>query len=391
MSDLFSDLYRYRERERKNNYEDWLTECLAAILRSLPAEIFANFTSRLTGQSADAIAEIHPYISIATQVTIEREDLGLQRPDLIISIAAPKQEEKREPSQPWLLFENKIAHHVDEQELETGDVESQLHRYGRWLQKQKFSRLGLKQSLIFVTHRTPVPTDFPERANTLTPSPYGDLGRNPCTWGKIADMLKEVSKDCDDRLHFCALITAYQSFLEDHSMDDAYPEYRDFAALAGFVEIVQPFSKLVNEMIGKLDGLAPFYGRVVWAAAHEEEGTYSAFRYLAKDDRYDEHTYLATGIWFPDRGEGLYSEEIENKTGRPISFAPKVYIQFANDVDGELTAIKGTPEGDWYRINSDFFIFRDVSSFLPEPGDRAREILAWVETEGAKLKAILAS
>jgi len=58
MSDPFSVLYSYRERERKNNYEDWLIECLAAILRALPQAVFSDFMSRLTGQSADAIAEM---------------------------------------------------------------------------------------------------------------------------------------------------------------------------------------------------------------------------------------------------------------------------------------------------------------------------------------------
>lgn len=48
------------------------------------------------------------------------------------------------------------------------------------------------------------------------------------------------------------------------------------------------------------------------------------------------------------------------------------------------------PEGDWYRINSDFFTFRDIATFPPEPADAAGAILDWVEVEGAKLKSLLA-
>lgn len=114
VSELFTDLYRYRQREKKNNLEDWLTECVAAILRALPKPVFAAFASGLTGQSADSIANVFEDVSIATQVTIDRGTQGSQRPDLLISIAAPDEGDRKKPSQPWLLFENKVFHHVDE-------------------------------------------------------------------------------------------------------------------------------------------------------------------------------------------------------------------------------------------------------------------------------------
>lgn len=388
MSELFTDLYRYRQREKKNNLEDWLTECVAAILRALPKPVFAAFFSRLTGQSADSIANIFEDVSIATQVTVDRGAQGSQRPDLLISIAAPDRANSKRPSQPWLLFENKVFHHVDEEELDSGEIENQLHRYGAWLCEQDFDRADLSQALVFITHGTPAPDDF-RKPGPSHPS-YGSLGRVCETWGSLAKLMDEVSLGSSDDLHFRALMGAYQTFLEDHAMADDYPEYRDYAALADFIETVEPFKKLVNEMIGKLDGVAPFYGRVVWAAAEADEGTFNAHRYLAKEERFDEWTYLATGIWFPDRGEGLYAEEVEEIDEMPVSFAPKVYIQLANQEDDALTALEGQPEGDWYRINSDFFTFRDVASFPPEPSEAAAAILDWVEGEGAKLKTLLA-
>lgn len=388
MSDLFSDLYRYRQREGKNNYEDWLTECLAAILRALPKEPFSKFMSALTGQSENAIAQIHGDISISTQVTIGRGATRTQRPDLIISIAPMKQQGGCEPSQPWLLFENKVASHIDEQKTEVGDVENQLHRYGYWLQHQKFDRTGLIQGLVFVTHQTPVPEDF--ITNGSRHPAYETLGRNCTSWSQIACLLKDVCADASEQEHYRTLVAAYWCFLERHGMQDTYPEYRDFSALANFIEVVDPFTKLVNEMIGKLNGLAPSNGRVVWASADAEGGSFNAYRFLAKTERYDSNTYVATGIWFPDRGEGLYLEEIEEQTGRPVSFAPKVYIQLANEKDDALLALEGKPDKDWYRVYSDFFTFRDVASFPPEPSACSNAILNWVETEGAKLKVLLA-
>lgn len=388
MSKLFTDLYRYRQREKKNNLEDWLTECVAAILRALPKPVFAAFASRLTGQNADSIANIFEDVSIATQVTIGRGTQGSQRPDLLISIAAPDEGDRKKPSQPWLLFENKVFHHVDEEELDSGEIQNQLHRYGAWLSAQDFDQADLSQALVFVTHGTLAPDDFSKHGRSHPA--YGSLGRVCETWGSLAKLIDEVSSDFSDELHFRALLSALQTFLEDHGMADEYPEYRDYAALAGFIDTVEPFEKLVNEMFGKLDGVAPFYGRVIWASADADEGTFNTHRYLAKDDRFDEWTYLATGIWFPDRGEGFYAEDIENLHEVPVSLAPKVYIQLANREDDALTALKGQPEGDWHRLNSDFFTFRDVATFPPEPADAAAAILNWVEVEGAKLKSLLA-
>lgn len=389
MSDLFTDLYRYRQREKKNNFEDWLTECVAAILRSLPKSLFAEFVSRLTGQRSDDIENAYDDISIATQVTIERGATGTQRPDLLISIAAPEKEGKKEPSQPWLLFENKVFHHVDEQELESGEIENQLHRYGTWLSNQPFDRPQLKQTLVFITHGTPAPSDF--KVTSSSNPAYSELDTQEKTWSKVAEILDEITADYDSALHFRVLISAYRSFLKEHGMADEYPEYRDYAALASFTETVERFNKLVNEMIGKLDGVAPFAGRVNWASVDAEWGTYEASRYLAKDKRYDGDTYLATGIWFPDRGDGFYSDDVEEQDRKPVTLAPKIYIQLANRTDDALNGLAGKPEGNWYRPRSDFFTFRDVASFPPDPAEAAAAILNWVETEGAKLSALIAS
>ena len=388
MSELFTDLYRYRQREKKNNLEDWLTECVAAIFRALPKPVFAAFFSRLTGQSADSIANVFEDVLIATQVTIGRETQGSQRPDLLISIAAPDEGDRRKPGQPWLLFENKVFHHVDEEELDSGEIQNQLHRYGAWLSAQDFDRADLSQALVFVTHGTPAPDDF--RKHGRSHPAYGSLGRVCETWGSLTKLIDEVSSDFSDDLHFRALLSALQTFLEDHGMADEYPEYRDYAALAGFIDTVEPFKKLVNEMFGKLDGVAQFYGRVIKASADAEEGTFHAHRYLAEEERFDEWTFLSTGIWFPDRGEGFYAEDIEKVDKMPVSLSPKVYIQLANGEDDALTALEGKPDEDWYRLNSDFFTFRDIATFPPEPADAAAAILDWVEVEGAKIKSLLA-
>ena len=380
MTQLFSDLYRYRQREKKQSKEDWLTECLAAALRALPNDTVAEVLARLTGQPQDAIATAGGELSIATQVNVGRGEhvSSTQRPDMLISIGA----------QPWLLFENKVSHNVDQQELEAGELESQLHRYGKWLSRQPFTVPGLKPGLVFVTHYTPVPADFMDRRGRHPA--YGELSRHCSTWGHLARILDAASNGMPDTLHARALIKSYIDYLEEHGMANDYPDYKDLSGLGMFIDKADAFDKLVNGMMDRLKDLAPFAGNVKWAGAHSDEGTYSSHRWLRPEERFDKETFVATGIWFPDRGEGWYGEDVEDQTGEPVAPSPKVYLQLANSADDALNGLEGVPGEEWLRLNSDFFVFRDFASFPVDPTDRAIAIFTWLDVECAKLKSVLA-
>lgn len=379
MSDLFHDLYRFRERETKENEEDWLTECLAGVLRSLPEKCLISFFSAITGQSPSFIATVASQLAIQTQVTIQRgsNTTDRQRPDMIVFI----------DREPWLLFENKVSHGVDEVETEGGRLESQMHRYGEWLRRQPFSTPGLSPALVFVTHHTAVPADFLDSA-TEHPS-YVGLGRHCSTWSHVGRLLDAVTSTLDESLHARVLVLAFQRYLEKHKMANDYPEYNDLAGLGLFVETVDRFSKLVDGMIDRLRGLVPFGGNVSWARAESEHGIYTAYRYLKPSAQWDANTYVAVGIWFPELGNGWYAEDIEELTGTAVSPSPKLYLQLANDEDDALTKIAGVPDEKWLRINSDLFLYRDFASFPGDPTERAIAIFAWVDTQGARLKRLL--
>ena len=82
MSDLFMNLYRYRERINKSNLEDWLTECLAATIRHLPVELQSLLLAGLTGLNAHEIEtaiEVHE-LDIRTQYQAGQHG----RPDMLL-------------------------------------------------------------------------------------------------------------------------------------------------------------------------------------------------------------------------------------------------------------------------------------------------------------------
>lgn len=378
MTSLLVDLYRYRERERKENQEDWLTECLAAVLRALPADLLATVLQRLTRQSREAIHSVADQVVVETQKSIERDADGRrQRPDLVISIGRT----------PWLLFENKVFHSVAREEGEDGEIETQLHRYGDWLGRQEFDVPGLLPSLVFVTFGSMTPSDFVSRDSNH--AAYRGLGRYCSTWGQFGRHLDAVTAHLGEALHARALVTEFIDYLEYHGMADDYPEYSDLAGLGMFIEKAGLFTKLVNDMFSRLDGLGPYNGRAVWAHPEDGIGCFSAYRYLAARTAHDSATFLATGIWFPEKGNGWYRREIEEATGISISPAPKVLIQFGNDEDHALKGIKGVPGEGWHRPLSEFVTFRDFASFAGDPTERANAIFAWLDGELAKLKKIV--
>lgn len=378
MTSLLVDLYRYREREKKENQEDWLTECLAAVLRALPAEPLAAVLHHLVRQPRDAILGVIDELVVETQRTITRGEGGRrQRPDLVVSIGTT----------PWLLFENKVFHSVARDEIEDGTIETQLHRYGAWLQAQEFEVAGLSPSLVFVTYGSAAPADFMDR-NSRHPA-YQGLRRYCSTWGQLGRLLDKATAHLDETLHARALVLGYNHYLENHGMADDYPEYSDLAGLGMFVDKAEQFSKLVNDMFNRVGAFAPFNGRTAWAHPQAEAGSFIAYRYFSAGKRYDNATFIATGLWFPEKGDGWYRPLIEEETGIAISPSPKVMIQFGNDKDDALKHLQGVPGEGWYRPLSEFVTFRDFASFPGDRAERANAMFEWLDVEIAKLKNLL--
>lgn len=374
MGRLFNDLYVYRSREKQERLEDFLTESIAAILRSLPAACGASALAGLTGQNEAMIAEIWPRLNIETQRPIAREDEGWQKPDLIISIGA----------EPWLLFENKVAHSIDVGRSKKGDIETQLHRYARWLRANPLTAQGLEQSLIFITHHTEVPADFLQ-SNETHPA-YGELIRRTSSWGHFGRILDRTTRTLSPELHARVLVSAYREFLKEHRMEHDYPEDRDFAALAGFVERYDSWVKLDSEMIGRIAHVANLVKSTYRSQFDAESGSFYSKRYLVASDRWDNCTYISTGFWFPDRTEEWRSEGMQEDPD--IGPGPKVFIVLGND-QNELGGLEGTPGEEWLR-DDDIWAWQDVTAFAGDGTMRATAILAWIDQRVVDLKVFLA-
>ncbi|WP_147366957.1 type I restriction enzyme HsdR N-terminal domain-containing protein [Aurantiacibacter zhengii] len=374
MSDLFSDLYRFRQRENKNNLEDWLTECLAAVLRELNRDEWQKFLIEVTGADQFAIAKLlsEEIPEVRTQV---QAGGGIGIPDLVIF----------HRDQPFVLFENKVAHSVSVHENDAGEVVNQLHRYARWLVKQ--SRPGAEVlHLVFLTHLTRPPADFGVmKASNLCP--YEGIARTTESWGRIARTLSRITRTEKPASLAAGLAKAFQTMLENENMANEFPDTNSFAALQIFLKQGAALENLVSRMWDEAAGVAnsgKMSARRV--EAELDYGRYSASRYAnAIASPATNSAFLMTGIWYPEVKDVWQADEL----GGYEPTDPHVFLLFADDKDDVFTSIHGVPGEGWHRPNSDFLALQPLYSFKGSPDSRAASILEWVAREAKLLRPFL--
>ena len=393
MSSLLVDLFKYRSREKREAMEDWLTECVAAILRALPPHELAEALKSVTGQNCAALLEAGSVIGIATQVVIEKRidhqmdaekgkaaQREVQRPDMVISI----------DGHPWLVFENKVAHAVDHDRASDASRVSQLERYGTWLQDQQFGSPGLVKALVFVTHFTPVPPGY----MTINPSEpgYRGLKRYVATWGSLSRAFEAVTADFATSVHARVLVDAFAEFLKEHGMSDESPASQDVALLGLQIGSTDRLKKLVDDMFVRVQGIGNWNGNTVWAEADVKFGRFNSYRWVHLPDGWPEGCYLNTGLWFPDSPDQRYRTVMDEELGEhgsdPITSAPKVFLQLAHEED-DMFPEEGLPGEEWLRPVSDFFVFRDYDSFHGDPAARAVSIFSWLDERVEELREFI--
>lgn len=390
MSSLLIDLFKYRSREKREAMEDWLTECVAAILRALPSDAFAAVLKDLTGQDCEQLLIKGQERTVATQVTIplepsadergdENDRVPTQRPDMVISIKG----------KPWLLFECKVAHSVDESRSSDPRFASQLHRYGQWLQKSKFEAPGMARSLIFLTHHTLPPVDF--TAQHSAELGYRNLSRHVATWGSVARSLDRATADIDRGSHVRALVEAYIEFLEENSLSEEYPNSQDVALLGVHLPAVDRLDKLVADMFARIDGIGTSWNGNAYFEKEIDIGRYQKVRWVHLPDGWPTGAFVQTGFWFPDSPNQIYRETMNCELGEAnfVTSAPKVFLQLAHEDDDMFPQPKDRPGDRWLRPASDFFVFRDFDSFDGDPAARAVSILAWLDEKVSELRRFI--
>lgn len=390
MTSLFNDLFKYRGREKREAMEDWLTECLAAILRALSPEAFAAVIQDLTGQDCKQLLGDGARIAVATQVTISQEQTSkqrivasekerTQRPDMIISL----------DEQPWLLFECKVAHSVDESRSTDPRFASQLQRYGRWLQKSKFSAPAMQRALIFLTHHTLPPVDFTMQSSAELG--YQSLSRHVATWGSIARSLNRATASLSPEYHARALVDAYVEFLEDNSLSDEYPNSQDVALLGVHLPAVDRLDKLVADMFSRINGIGTSWNGNAYFETEIDIGRYQKVRWVHLPKGWPTDAYVQTGIWFPDSPTQTDRQVMDSELGDagPITSAPKVFLQLAHEKDSMFPHANEYPGDDWLRPVSNFFVFHDFDEFYGDPAARAVSIFAWLDEKVGELKEFI--
>jgi hypothetical protein len=371
-SELFTDLYRYRQREQKNNLEDWLTECLAAILRALNEEQWADFLGQFLGPQG---------VELGKRIAEDGADVRTQFhagaaygiPDLAIFLG----------DKPIILFENKVAHSVAEGENEAGERQHQLHRYAKWLNDNRHP--DCNPHLIFITHITRPPEDFTGTA--VLHDAYRGISRRSSTWGLLARLLLSVTSDEGDRSLSHSLAAAFYSMLKDQNMANEFPTSTDIASLEVFLSQGAAVVNLLDRMWNEIAFVANASNMAKRTIEPEfDYGRYTAWRYVNRVEHLSSNSpFLMTGIWFPEVVANWTPADLDGLNPR----GPQVFLLFAFDDDDMFEGVTGKPTEEWRRPSSDFIRLAPLYEFAGPPDERASRILEWLGDEAKALRTFL--
>lgn len=367
-SNIFIDLYAYRQRENKDPLEDWLTECLAVTIRALPLAEKAELLAEFSGATIDHRAAFFEAHRVEVLTQYRAGEAG--RPDMLIRL----------DGEPWIVFENKVGHGFSVREGADGSEIDQLRRYADWLNREG-SHCRLAKALVFVTHITPPPPDF---RNAIEAGLYRGLYPTHTSWGALARRIARLTDGLPEGHHAKALTTAFLAYLEDQDMSNEFPSSPAFAAAEVYLSQAAPLENLVDRMWDAIKTTVEF-GKTAgyMLQALPGEGSVSAWRYVAPGPSSpSRHSYLQTGIWFPEIGS-WFSEDV----GKRLSGA-QAYVYFGNDYDDMFQSSIGELEG-FIRPNSDFLACKPIAEFSSDAQARGEEIIAWVAERARLLKTFL--
>jgi hypothetical protein len=361
---VFRDLFEFRprfqegEKQDRTPLEDWLTECLAACLRSLVThepEISQKVLSGISGRPVNALTDERREGSRPSVVTQFRCPDG-QRPDLIVFLG----------ERPWIVVESKIEH--------TATIE-QLAGYAKWMRDA--SKGGpLYPTLAYLTYSTPCPQGFTD----TNPSFEGiHLARH--RWAGIGRALVKACEPLADHHVSRELCSAFLHQLEDLNMSNEYPSSKTMAASQMFMLFGLELELLVNSLLDDVTAIGDFSHQKYTPAKPEfNQGLYTAGRW-AKSVRGDIGAQVWVGLWFPETGS--YRIDVEREMKIEVGEAPKVFVTV--DSEALLAAAPGCPEG-WHRDDEEFLAFANYDEFGVDPTERANAAKAWTRERIAVLK-----
>lgn len=383
MSSLLVDLFKYRSREKREAMEDWLTECVAAILRFLPDHQFAEVLEDLTGQDCRPALLAGAKRTVQTQHTVARKGVSERlRPDLMVKIGDTY----------WLVFENKVdaAHGSgdDEEgrEKETIKAANQLESYARWYKEEDLPGFDLLKTLVFVTHYTPPPPGFTSADRTNRS--YDGLKRKVSSWGRLSRSIVKRTSSLNPDSVSRTLSLALLDFLQEHDLAQEQPTTHDLTLFGAALENFSHVESFVNAMLYRLEEGLPVRSKYDYASAYSKDGIIAAGRPISTPPSWPDNVSVGAGIWYPHLDTEWYRRELE-AAKHLVSETPKIFVHIYHKYDDELGEVGGKPGAEWHRPATDFFTYRDFASFSNDPDERAAEIHNWIEEKRAEIKAFV--
>lgn len=368
MKSLFVDLFSYRQRENVSPLEDWLTECLASVLRALSPDQTFEVLGALCGIDPAALRTMVGKRTIAFQTQYVAD--ATRRPDMVVLVGG----------KPWMVFENKVAHTLGKHERSDGEAVCQITGYADWLKAECLD--DLPPALVFVTHLTAPPPGFD--AAPREGDGFHGMRRHSTSWGAFARRLLKVARAAPDNSLAIAFGEALYGILEDQDMANEFPTSTHYAALELFLKFGGELENLVERMWSavaprfKFGATADYRLKPVF-----NESTFSAYRYFNKTQTNPSgNTFLQVGLCCPGPDGFITSEQVGQEN---VPEGLCAFVFYANDYDDFFENLEGCPQG-WLRTAStDFVACLPLDDLKGTPDARGAQVIGWVEDQAGIL------
>ncbi len=378
VTNIYSRLYTYRQNQKREALEDFLTEAFADLFDRLDAPTKRSLLAVLMPSSAvaliEAIVSDLGALNLQTQVVITVEGYS-KRPDMVL----------RWGRRNLLVIEAKVGagfqSHTFGAPAEADSepvVRNQLETYAEWIAGQQEDDAAWPGAIVFLTARTDPPEGFRQRRQD-------GVMTSVVTWKEVGLWLHKTLGAGDRRLAAVALAADLHAFIKENDLMTKYPTSRDLAATMLFAHSYIALEAMIRDTIKVMAKQFPklSHGRnlnVGFLSGHNLYWGWFLFSKAVR--RLPTVPFLAVGICFevPKAWEGDVDGLPQHE---PFFFVVSGDDRYKERID---TIYRGVPKG-WTTVEDRWRIIscRPVSAFPADPEKRVADLQTWAAGEVDRL------
>ncbi len=389
---IYSNLFRYRPRPKRNPFEDFLSEALVDLLNRLSFKQQVSFIADILLRDTDILSSWHSLSTNQPQALLRWET---QRSinggiiDIILNVNG----------EPTIVVENKIGamirpHTINENtENERQDIEfepasgNQIRTYGKWLSLQRHDSPSLI-ALVLLTHFSKPPDDFGSEAYHV-PNVAVCRWQAVWLWAHNLSLEPEFQQVAEGRVYI-NILREFADFLKEESMSSDFATPRDLAIAQVFCDsssrITNTFKVIRQDLDLFKQSLNASTSKIYREDFNSEGSVVWAWAYFKNPPKICDSWHIAWGIRFP----GSDSEWWKNCEPPlpPVLFAFVTVISEERGPTIPVVSLKSSDLPRGWSVDAkagELIIANPLHAFRQDAEGMANDMAVWISTEAMKI------